>query len=193
MWAQVNELLFRIFFHYSVSAGLWRPSTEYCLVADTRPNRVTEPSIGSALSVSQWINFKLNLLVSGSLPNFTFPWSLSSLALTVLGAHRSLEEALCKSHECSLELPSIRGLKVAKGVYIIIFSSNNSPQNDEIVTDTAKHCSSTNPILIPPPLPISLPASTPNTIRHSRLTVCLPDSLDLTICLSILFYTSAFE
>jgi len=49
MWAQVNELLFRNFLHYSVSAGLWRPSTEYYRVADTRPNRVTEPSIGSAL------------------------------------------------------------------------------------------------------------------------------------------------
>ena len=39
----------QIFFQYSVSAGLWRPSIEYCRVADTRPNRVTEPSIGSAL------------------------------------------------------------------------------------------------------------------------------------------------
>ena len=49
MRAQVNELLLKKFFQYSVSAGLWRPSTEYCLVADTRPNRVAEPSIGSAL------------------------------------------------------------------------------------------------------------------------------------------------
>src|SRR6218665_1205871 len=29
-----------------------------------------------------------------------------------------------------------------------------------------------------------LPVSTPNTIHHSRLTVCLPDSLDLDPCLS---------
>ena len=49
MWAHVNALLFKFFSQYSVSAGMWRPSTEYCRVADTRPNRVTEPSIGSAL------------------------------------------------------------------------------------------------------------------------------------------------
>src|SRR6218665_1889629 len=35
--------------------------------------------------------------------------------------------------------------------------------------------------------PTSLPVSTPNTIHHSRLTVCLPDFLDLTRCLSIFF------
>src|SRR6218665_3027309 len=34
----------------------------------------------------------------------------------------------------------------------------------------------------------SLPVSTPSTIHHSRLTVCLPDSLDLDCCLSILFF-----
>src|SRR6218665_367867 len=38
-----------------------------------------------------------------------------------------------------------------------------------------------------------LPVSTPNTIHHSRLTVCLPDSLDLDCCLSILFWLSACE
>ena len=32
------------------------------------------------------------------------------------------------------------------------------------------------------------PVSTPSTIHHSRLTVCLPDSLDLDRCLSILFW-----
>src|SRR6218665_937898 len=32
----------------------------------------------------------------------------------------------------------------------------------------------------------SLPVSTPNTIQRSHLAVCLPDSLDLTRCLSIL-------
>src|SRR6218665_457950 len=37
-----------------------------------------------------------------------------------------------------------------------------------------KHCSSTNPFLICPLLPPSLPVSTLNTIPHSRLTVCLP-------------------
>jgi len=37
------------------------------------------------------------------------------------------------------------------------------------------------------------PVSTPNTIHHSRLTVCLPDSLDLSRCLSILFWISAYE
>src|SRR6218665_2321283 len=42
-------------------------------------------------------------------------------------------------------------------------------------------------ILIHPLLPTSLPVSTPNTIHHSCLTVCLPDSLNLTCCLSILF------
>ena len=36
--------------------------------------------------------------------------------------------------------------------------------------------SSTNPILIHPLLPTSIPVSTPNTIHHSRLTVCPPDS-----------------
>src|SRR6218665_3813512 len=36
------------------------------------------------------------------------------------------------------------------------------------------HHSSTNPILIHPLRPTSLPVSTPNTIDHSCLTVCLP-------------------
>ena len=52
-----------------------------------------------------------------------------------------------------------------------------------------KHCSSTNPFLSCPFLPVS----TPNTIHHSRLTVYLPDSLDLTRCLCILFWTTAYE
>src|SRR6218665_1492695 len=39
----------------------------------------------------------------------------------------------------------------------------------------------------------SLPVSTPSTIYHSRLTVCLPDSLDLDRCLSILFWLSGCE
>src|SRR6218665_3395007 len=39
----------------------------------------------------------------------------------------------------------------------------------------------------------SLPVSTPSTIHHSRLTVCLPDSLDLDRCASILFWLSACE
>src|SRR6218665_1984978 len=56
-----------------------------------------------------------------------------------------------------------------------------------------KHCSSTNPMRIHPLLPTSLPVSTPNTIHHSHLTVCLPDSLNLTRCLSILLWTSACE
>src|SRR6218665_3846204 len=43
-----------------------------------------------------------------------------------------------------------------------------------------KHCSSTNPILIHRLLPTSLPVSTPNTIHHSRLTVCL----SLSVCLN---------
>src|SRR6218665_3179881 len=42
-------------------------------------------------------------------------------------------------------------------------------------------------------LPTSFPVSTLNTIHHSRPTVCLPDSLYLTRCLSILFWTSACE
>src|SRR6218665_1218517 len=42
----------------------------------------------------------------------------------------------------------------------------------------------------PPYLPS---VSTPNTIHDSRLTVCLPDSLDLDRCLSILFWLSACE
>src|SRR6218665_3519167 len=41
--------------------------------------------------------------------------------------------------------------------------------------------------------PTSFPVSIPNTIHHSRLTVCLPDSLHLTRCLSILFRMSACE
>src|SRR6218665_3041856 len=44
-----------------------------------------------------------------------------------------------------------------------------------------------------PLLPTSLLVSTPNPIHHSRLIVYLPDSLDLTRCLSILFWTSACE
>src|SRR6218665_2904040 len=60
-------------------------------------------------------------------------------------------------------------------------------------TPNRKHFSSINPILSCPLLPVSLPVSTPNTIHHSRLTVYLPDSLDLTCCLSILFWTSACE
>src|SRR6218665_3497899 len=54
-------------------------------------------------------------------------------------------------------------------------------------TPNLKHCSSTNPILICPLLPTSLPGSTPNTIHHSRLTVYLPDSLDLTIAYRFCF------
>src|SRR6218665_1969473 len=50
-----------------------------------------------------------------------------------------------------------------------------------------------NPILIHRHPHASLPVSTPNTIHHSRLTVCLPDSLDLDRCLSILFWLSACE
>src|SRR6218665_2868182 len=38
----------------------------------------------------------------------------------------------------------------------------------------------TNPILIIPLFLTSLPASAHNKIHHSRLTVCLTDSLDLT-------------
>jgi len=57
-------------------------------------------------------------------------------------------------------------------------------------TPNLKHCSSTNPILIHSLLPTSPHFSTPNTIYHSHLTVCLPDSLDLTRCLSILFWTA---
>src|SRR6218665_224676 len=37
------------------------------------------------------------------------------------------------------------------------------------------------------------PVSTPSTNHHSHLTVCLPDSLDLDRCLSILFWLSACE
>src|SRR6218665_1115988 len=50
-----------------------------------------------------------------------------------------------------------------------------------------------NPILIHRHPHASLPVSTPNTIHHSRLTVCLPDSLGLDRCLSILFWLSACE
>jgi len=60
-------------------------------------------------------------------------------------------------------------------------------------TPNLKHCSSTNSILIHPLLPTFLLVSIPNTIYHSRLTVCLPDSLDLIRCLSILFWPSACE
>ena len=41
-----------------------------------------------------------------------------------------------------------------------------------------KHCFFTNPIPIPSPSLTSLAISTLNIIRLSRLTVCLPDSLD---------------
>jgi len=45
----VNELLFKIF----LILGFGRlVMTEYFRVADTRPNRVVEPSIGSALARS---------------------------------------------------------------------------------------------------------------------------------------------
>src|SRR6218665_1190903 len=50
-----------------------------------------------------------------------------------------------------------------------------------------------SPILIHRHPHTYLPVSTPNTIHHSRLTVCLPDSLDLDRCLSILFWLSACE
>ena len=75
--------------------------------------------------------------------------------------------------------------------------SYNSPKPHPLLplhrsfTPNLKRCSSTNPILICPLLPNSLPVSTPNTIHHSCLTVCLPDYLDLTRCLSILFWISA--
>src|SRR6218665_2964103 len=61
------------------------------------------------------------------------------------------------------------------------------------LTPNLKHCSVTNPILICLLPTTSLPVSTPNTIHHSHLTVCLPDSLDLDRCLSILFWISACE
>src|SRR6218665_2745395 len=57
----------------------------------------------------------------------------------------------------------------------------------------AKHCSLANPILMHRHPHTSLPVSTPSTIHHSRLTVCLTDSLDLDCCLSILFWLSACE
>src|SRR6218665_853307 len=60
-------------------------------------------------------------------------------------------------------------------------------------TPNSKHCSLANPILIHRHPHTSLPVSTPNTIHHSRLTVCLSDSLDHDRCLSILFWLSAFE
>src|SRR6218665_2199316 len=60
-------------------------------------------------------------------------------------------------------------------------------------TPSLKYCSPTNPILIHPLIPTSIPVSTPNTLYHSRLTVCLLDSLNLTRCLSILFWTRACE
>ena len=56
-----------------------------------------------------------------------------------------------------------------------------------------KHCFSTNPTLIHPLLHISLSISIPNTIHLSCLTVCLPDSLDFDLCLSILFWINACE
>src|SRR6218665_2865791 len=57
-----------------------------------------------------------------------------------------------------------------------------------LITDVSLKTKNTSlPILICPLLPTSprtLPVSAPNTIHHSRLTVYLPDSLDLTCCLS---------
>src|SRR6218665_1167721 len=44
------------------------------------------------------------------------------------------------------------------------------------LTPSLKRCSSTNPIVICPLLHTALPVSTSNTIHHSHLTVCLPDS-----------------
>jgi len=41
-----------------------------------------------------------------------------------------------------------------------------------------QHCSLVNPTLIHPLSHTSLRVSAPNTIHHSRLTVCLTDSLD---------------
>src|SRR6218665_2891431 len=78
-------------------------------------------------------------------------------------------------------------------------SYTNSPKPHPLLslhssfTPNLNHCSSTSPILICPLLPTPLPVSTPNTIYHNRLTVCLPDSLDLTRCPSILFWISACE
>src|SRR6218665_1956812 len=48
-------------------------------------------------------------------------------------------------------------------------------------------------VLIGPLLCTSFPVSTPNSIHHSHLTVCLRDSLNLTRCPPILFWTSACE
>ena len=52
-----------------------------------------------------------------------------------------------------------------------------------------------NPSLIHCLLHTSLPILTPSTIHHTRLTVCLSDSLDLDRCLSILglFWLSVCE
>src|SRR6218665_475384 len=77
--------------------------------------------------------------------------------------------------------------------YRLLLSQTTIPTRCENPAISLKHCSSTNPFLNHPLHPTSLPVSTPNTIHHSRLTVCLPDSLNLTRCLSILFWTSACE
>src|SRR6218665_2474119 len=64
-------------------------------------------------------------------------------------------------------------------ILFLVFSCNIFSQKPLFF----KHCSLANPILIHHHPHTSLPISTPSIIHHSRLTICLPDSLDLDPCL----------
>src|SRR6218665_1113948 len=118
---------------------------------------------------------------------------VATLMHLVTQIRRSLYSPSCPT--CLGQTPA----SIAKTIRPILYT--NSPKPHPLLSlhssfiPNSKHCSSTNPFLICPLLPTSSPVSTLNTIHHSRLAVCvyLSDPLDLTRCLSILFWTSVCE
>src|SRR6218665_851212 len=78
-------------------------------------------------------------------------------------------------------------------VYCLRMSSLTRMGNQQSLIVISAFPSLANLILIHRHPHTSLPISTPSTIHHSRLSVCLPACLDLDRCLSILFWLSACE
>src|SRR6218665_1624740 len=91
--------------------------------------------------------------------------------------------------------PNLTYINLVRGRLTFDRLTQKSPHaiSPQLFHSKLKHCSLVNPILIHRHPHTYLPVSTPNTIHHSRLTVCLPDSLGLDRCLSILFWLSACE
>src|SRR6218665_3142383 len=88
-----------------------------------------------------------------------------------LSSHQR-QDRFCYELQPALRKLSDPCYELTKSPALAYLSSLHSSFNPSV-----KHCSSTNPMLIHPPLPPSRPVSTPNTIHHSHLTVCLPARL----------------